>query len=361
MIKSFYLVYSTMNLDNPDGVEKKIVSQKKAFSVRGFNMSFYTLKKKNGTFWANPEELNGADFIYFRRGTIIDVRFLRFFKRIKKTNPKCVIFMEIPTYPYDNESNYSIARRGALLIDRICRRYIHKYIDRLVVVNYHKATLWNIKTINLINGIDVDAIKPKSFLNSGDVSSVRICCVARFSPWHGYERLIKGLKEYYKQQPLKAVYISMIGSGNEAEFYKKLVEELELTEYVEFKGQMVGEELDLEYDKADIGCCSLGRYKSGLEMTSELKSRELMAKGLPMICGCKIDVLEETEYPFKIMVPNDNSNINIHKVIKAYEEMILLYGKENMSRNIREYAKKMVDMSVTFSPIIDEAQALCLN
>jgi len=357
MLKGYYIVYETMNLDKPDGVEKKIISQKNEFCSNGFDMSFHTLKKNRGTFWSDPIPVMDADFIYFRRGTILDIRFICFFKRIKKSNPGCVVFMEIPTYPYDNEAHRSIRRKLALMIDRMCRTHIHKYIDRLVIVNYHKDTLWNIKAINLVNGIDVDSILPQKARTYEDVFN--ICCIAKFSPWHGYERLIRGLRDYYDGNPDRKVILTMVGTGVEKDKYVQLAEDLNLVDYVIFKGQLTGKELDEEYDRANIGCCSLGRYKSGLEMTSELKSRELMAKGLPMICGCKIDVLEEHEFPFAIYFPNNASNIRIGDVLKKYNEWILEYGEEGMTNRIRDYARNIVNMGVTFMPIVDKAKELC--
>ena len=38
MIKGYYLVYDTLNLDKPDGVEKKIISQRNMFKENGFDM-----------------------------------------------------------------------------------------------------------------------------------------------------------------------------------------------------------------------------------------------------------------------------------------------------------------------------------
>lgn len=356
-MKGYYLVYDSFNLNNPDGVEKKIISQRDMFRQRGIDMEFYKLKRVSGSFWRTPELLKDADFIYFRRGTITDLRFLRFFKRLKALNLNVVIFMEIPTFPYENEYEHSLRSSIILKIDHFFRTKLYKVIDRLVIVNNHSDTIWRIKVLNLVNGIDVESFTPrKKTLYDG---VLRICCVAKFSPWHGYERIFYGLKDYYKTNPKIKVKLVMVGTGIETPKYEQLVDLLHLEDYVEFKGQLSGQALENIYDECDIGCCSLGRYKSGIEMTSELKSREFMAKGMPMICGCKIDVLEGIDYSYAIYFPNDDSNIDIEKVVNDYLKMVNGKNEAIMIEEIRQFAREKIDINTTFRPIVDEAIRLC--
>ncbi len=357
MLKGYYLVYDTLNLETPDGVEKKIISQLKMFKDNGINMQFYTLSKKNGTFWHNPELLGDADFIYFRRGTIAGFSFVNFLRKVKKLNKHIVIFMEIPTFPYEKEYDNSFKSKIALTIDHIFRKQLKKYISRFVIVNHHNGDVWGVKVINLVNGVNVHEIKPKiPRIYDG---TIRICCVAKFSPWHGYERIIRGLSDYYKSNPSEKIQLVMVGTGVETEKYKELTEELGLNAYIDFRGQLIGEKLDDIYDECDIGCCSLGRYKSNISMTSELKSREFMAKGMPMICGCRIDILENIDYPYVIFFSNDNTIINLDNVVSFYKSMILKESSDEIIQNIRNFAMKKFDISITYKPIVDEALRLC--
>lgn len=357
MIKGYYLVYETLNLEHPDGVEKKIISQSELFAENEIDMEFHILKKANGTFWNNPEEVSDADFIYFRRGTVADYRFVKYLSKLKELNKNIVIFMEIPTFPYEYEYDRSLRSKIALCIDHYYRRKLHRYIDRLVIVNNDNDEIWGIRVINLVNGIDVDNIRPRKARKPDGI--LRICCVAKFSPWHGYERLIRGMYEYYKSSPSIKIDVIMVGTGPEVENYKQMIQNLGLHEHIFFRGQLVGDALESVYDECDIGCCSLGRYKSGIDMTSELKSRELMAKGLPMICGCKIDVLEGVDYPYVIYFPNDASEIDISKVMEMYRKMIKVMTVEEIIGDIRRYAQKLVDVRNTFKPVIEEATNLC--
>lgn len=356
-MKGYYLVYDTFNLENPDGVEKKIISQRDMFCKNGIDIEFLRLCKTNGTFWNNPDAIRDVDFIYFRRGTIADYRFLQFLKQLKMNNPKIIIFMEIPTFPYEDEYDNSLKSFILLKIDHFYRQKLYRYIDRLVIVNNHSEKIWGINVLNLINGVDVGSFSPRKTRESDGI--IKICCVAKFSPWHGYERIIRGMSDYYKTNHKIEVKLIMVGTGVETNNYKQLVESLKLEKYVDFRGQLTGLALDSIYDECDIGCCSLGRYKSGIEMTSELKSREFMAKGMPMICGCKIDVLEGKEYPYAIFFPNDGSDIDIEMVVDRYNNMI---GEKNIIEvvdDIRRFAQEYIDINSTFQPIVDEAIRLC--
>jgi len=217
--------------------------------------------------------------------------------------------------------------------------------------------VWGIRALNLVNGIDVKAIKPRTPRKQD--GTIKICCVAKFSPWHGYERLIRGLSDYYIRNPDVNVDLIMVGTGVETNKYKQLTQELHLGEHISFRGQLIGERLESVYDECDIGCCSLGRYKSGIDMTSELKSREFMAKGLPMICGCKIDVLEDQDYPYAIYFPNDATNIDISKVVDIYKNMVDRMSLEEMIGEIREFAMQHIDIHASYQPIVKEALDLC--
>lgn len=356
-MKGYYLVYDTFDFDNPDGVEKKIIAQKNTFISCGVDMQFYILEKKNGSFWNAPEKISNVDFVYFRRGTVADCRFVRFLKRLKELNSRMVIFMEIPTFPYENEYDSSFRSKVILMIDHIFRKELYRYIDRLIIVNNHDREVWRIKTLNLINGVDLGSFRPKKVMKTDDV--IRICCVAKFSPWHGYERIIRGLREYYDNNPKQIVKLIMVGVGIETGKYIRLANELKLDSHIEFKGQLTGKALEEVYDECDIGCCSLGRYKSNLEMTSELKSREIMGKGMPMICGCKIDVLEGVDYPYAMYFPNDDSDIDITKVLSLYRKMIQNKAPEVLRDEIRTFAEKTVEIRATFKPIVEEAIRLC--
>ena len=357
--KGLFFVYEEINTVSPDGIEQKILSQVDLFRSIGIDMELRCLKSDRKTRWQYDEEYSKVDFIYFRRGTTIDYRFVRFFKRIKH-GVKPVIFMEIPTYPYEGEGGKSLRSIIKHAIDHYYRRKLHPFIDRIVVTGADVGTdLWGIKPVCIVNGIDLQRIPQRNFKNHGDV--INITCVAKFSPWHGYERLINGLSDYYKTKPSRIVRLLMVGEGVEKEKYIELAESLQMSDYIDFLGKKTGNDLEEIYQITDIGVCSLGRYKSNFDVIGDLKSREFMAKGIPMICGCKIDVLEGKNYSYAITFPNNGSNIDIEEVLRFYDGLRLQESELEMSKKIRSISSKWIDYKETYEKVLSEASYLVLN
>ena len=263
--------------------------------------------------------------------------------------------MEIPTYPYEGEYGKSVKARLALTIDHILRKRIHNCIDRIIITGANVGNMiWGANAINIVNGIDLDSVPIRNLSRFDNIhKDIIISCIAKFSPWHGYERLIKGLHTYYSNGGEQSVRVLMVGDGPEKEYYESLVQEYSLNDHVTFTGQLLGDQLNEIYEKTDIGCCSLGRYKSGINVIGDLKSREFMAKGIPMILGCKIDVLEGIEYPYAIEFPNDDSPIDIGRIIEFYT-VLQNIGLRVYTESIRKYAEKSVDMRKCFLPVIEE-------
>jgi hypothetical protein len=122
---------------------------------------------------------------------------------------------------------------------------------------------------------------------------------------------------------------------------------------VQFEHSMSGDPLEKMYETADISLIHFGAYRQNVYLTSALKSRESMAKGLPMMTGCKIDICEQNPFEYILEYPNDNSEVDMFKVESFYDEKIAPKGKLQVAAEIRNYAKDNVDMAIAFKPIID--------
>lgn len=360
MKKGLYLIFSDINQVEPDGIEKKMMAQLQMFREIGIDMHFERLEYKYGTDWNYKNIYSQSDFIYFRKETVVDWRMIAFLRKIKKQS-HAMVFMEIPTYPYDGEFGNSIRSKLTLSIDHYFRRQLYKYIDRIVVTGCDDNNiLWGIKTVNVVNGIDLKNVPVRKYQFHND--GLNLACVAKFSPWHGYERIILGLNDYYRSKEIKIdVNLLMVGEGVEKAYYQSLVEKCGLENHVRFLGKLTGEKLENIYDITDVGVCSLGRYKSGINMIGDLKSRDFMAKGIPMICGCQIDVLYNWDYDYAMFVPNDNTKIDIAKVVRFYEGLLSKMTVEDISQNIRREAEKLIDYTITYKPVLSNAKELLWN
>ena len=293
-------------------------------------------------------DLYSYDFVYIRNIQPVTYSYIKMLKMLKKYNNKIKIILEIPTYPYNNE-NDTLRKKIVLLISKIPSLKLKKYVDRVVTFSTHNEIL-GIKTIKTINGItcaDIHLRKPKP-LNQ----DINLIAVAYFSYHHGYERLLEGLYNYYKQEFHEKVYIHFVGEGDEVNLYKKLVNQYQLSKYVIFYNALQGENLTNVYNIADMAINSLGCHKINIYLSSALKSREYLARGIPMVSSTKIDVLPEG-FKFCFYVPEDESPIDIKTVVQYYNNLTAKYNVSEMVNEIRDFAEDHCEMTVTMKPVID--------
>ena len=355
-----------------DGVCKKILSQIKVFRKAGFTVDYTYIK--DGSTWINKDEketLLGYNYhlskfaahrliakylkkhddykyVYVRYNKA-DPYFISIVKTLKGYGAKIVV--EIPTYPYDNECKGCIRDRAVLCVDKIYRNKIQKYIDSFASYSADK-TIFGAPSIRIINGIDFDNIRPINPPLKKD-DTINLIGVACFTPSHGYDRLIKSLGEYYAGGGKRNVIFHIVGYGELEKEYKQLTEQYHVKDHVAFHGRKYGEELDKLYDEMNIGVCSLASYRVDNSMiSSELKSREYAARGIPMITGVKIDAFPHDRYRFVYEVANNSTYIDIDAVTVFYDKVCS--GNSILVRDeIREYALKYCNIESTMQPVIE--------
>jgi hypothetical protein len=282
------------------------------------------------------------DFIYIRRISPVNYSLIKLLKTIKEKNKECKIVYEVPTYPYDKE-HITIKAKINLFIDIIFRVRLRKYVDRITTVS-DDDIIFGIPTIKIYNGICCSDIQVRT---SGTISqNINIICVAQFMFWHGYERLINGIYQYYKQETSYNVYVHFIGEGPELNSYKNLTQQYCLSGYITFYGSLYGEKLTNIFNLADIAVCSLGAHRIGITLGSFLKSREYLARGLPIISSTIIDILPN-DFKYCLYVPEDESPININYVIDYYLNLIKIQSLQEIIDNIRTFAEENCDISKT--------------
>jgi hypothetical protein len=293
-------------------------------------------------------DLNNLDFIYMRRIAPLHYGIIEMFKRIRKVNPDCKIVYEVPTYPYDKEHKTTRSKVG-LCIDRFFRKKLKKYVDRIATVS-NDSVIFGIPTIKIMNGVNCTNI-PVQIPMVND-QNIHLIAVAQFARWHGYERLIKGLNNYYKKKQHQMVYIHFVGDGLELQHYKHLVQQYDLSLYIFFYGLLYGEELANIFNKANLGICSLGGHRKGVYLSSDLKSREYLARGIPVATSCRIDILPPG-FKYCLYIPEDESPVDISKIIDFYQKLLAEKKKSEIISEIRKFAEENCDISKTMQPVID--------
>ena len=302
--------------------------------------------------WGKIDIPNDTNVIYIRY-QLSDFPFVRALKRWKRKYHNIPIILEIPMYPYINELK-EISNGITLFRDRFYSRYIHKYVDRIVTFTSHEEIL-GVKTIQMVNGIEVDNVKPKKTLKKRDQINIIAVALVNFS--HGYDRLIEGMKEYYNvNKGKKNVVFHLVGEGSALPKLKKMVIDDGLEKHVIFYGFKSGEELDQLYDQADIGIDVLGGHRKGDFWFGTLKSREYLSKGLPFITEYEVPDNLKPIQKYILKVPDDESPVDIKEVIRFYERI----AEEDPIKDMRDFAKGYCDVSVVMKPLIDHLKGVVL-
>lgn len=345
------LYVSFENSENrASGVNKKILGQIQAFKTEGYAVDMVA-RYQNGIVFYNADSspeimiVKGSRRISLCNWTaqnansyeIAYIRFqffcpfvLKMVKSLHKANVQTI--MEIPTYPYNTELKTQ-GLRGWLkrMIDGTFRRACAKYIDRFAAPLYGNAIM-GVPCLEIRNGIDVDEIPAKK--NQEDDGKIHLLAVAMMAPWHGYDRLIEGLHNYYSNGGKKDFVLHLVGQGIASEGYHTLIEKYNLFSHVIEHGKLHGTELNEMYDIADIGIGSLGVHRTVIKKTNTLKIMEYMAKGIPVICEhgeCGIP----KESPYRLTVSDDENPIDINEVFGFYEEIYEKRDKDKVIKDIR--------------------------
>ncbi len=295
-------------------------------------------------------QMEDPDFLYVRR-TVADRNYLRFWKKVKERFPNCKIIIELFTYPYDRDDFGKWNAWPFYVKELLYRPRLKRYVDRFTTYTEDRE-IFGIPAIHSSNGIQVDSISEVA----GEFSEkqINIIGVAFMQRHHGYERIIKGLHAYYtKGKPEYQVKLRLVGDGPEKPLYQELVGRYHLEDYIHFYPTLSGKELDDLYDDSDIALVSFGMYKLGFYgKLCALKSRECLAKGMPLVTGCEIDVLPQ-DYPYAKVFPNDGSTVDIEEIVALYRRIRdSVESKKELSDIIREFAKEHVSMEAVMRQVV---------
>jgi glycosyltransferase involved in cell wall biosynthesis len=154
---------------------------------------------------------------------------------MKKYGAKVV--MEIPTYPYDSEYEAQ-GMSKQIFFDRLFRNSLAKQLDAIVTFSDYDK-IFGQKTIRISNGIDFDSVKMKSRINDTS-KELNLIGVAEIHEWHGFDRLVKGLAEYYSKPQEYLVKFHVVGyffSTEVENVFRKIITDNHMENYVILYGK----------------------------------------------------------------------------------------------------------------------------
>ena len=369
MNKKKVIYYSKINFGNPgsSGIRNKIEGQWIAFNNAGLETDLFYIENYNAylksTSGVIEKEFKNkyskirfiyCDFINEWNITKYDTIFIRYFFvhplailmlwKIKSKNSKIKIIWDMPTYPYlgvllkTTIKNFIVA-----CFDFISNPFLRFYSNIIVTVSDHDR-IFGIPTIKTSNGINYSSfpIKNETLLQN----EFNIIGLANLQYWHGFDRIVYGIKEYNKSNNKIKVKFHVVGNGDAIPKLKNLVNELSLSENVIFYGPKIENSLNEIFNISHmaVGILGLHRTKDKYSSISSLKVREYCVRGIPFIDGYP-DTDIDKNFPYMFKVPANDSKIDINEIINFfidirnkypdYSIQMNLFAKENLTWDVK--------------------------
>ena len=262
---------------------------------------------------------HGIEFVYARCFQNASPFLIRFFRKLRQSGIKAVT--EIPTYPYDQEfATFSRQERLGLKIDQLFRNRLYREMSAIVTFS-DAEQIFGQRTIRISNGVDFDSIPLHHYQPVDD--AIHLIGVAEVHLWHGYDRLIAGLGEYYQHEanPRNVVF-HIVGGIDPFDLYgegdypgiQTLIDQYGIQDHVVFHGQLFGEQLDAVFNQSQFAIGSLARHRSGITVIKTLKNREYATRGIPFIYSEQDSDFDDKPYVVKA-IP-DESPVNIRQILE---------------------------------------------
>ena len=261
-----------------------------------------------------------VEFVYARSFHNATPWLIAFFKKLRRVGIHAVT--EIPTYPYDTEYSSKWSKQPLrFIVDKRFRQCLYHYMDG--IVTFSDATdIFGQRTIRISNGVDFDSIPIHHYQPSPD-GSIHLIGVAEVHIWHGYDRLIAGIGEYYKNtNNPRQIFFHIVGGVHPHERYhanafhpgmQAIIDKYNIQDRIIFHGQLFGEELDKVFNQSCFAIGSLARHRSGITVIKTLKNREYATRGIPFIYSEQDSDFDNKPYVLK--APADESPIDIQQII----------------------------------------------
>ena len=315
----------------------------------GTNVFFHT---PNETILLGEKKYNG--YLYFNRLMFlckqaikkrkikydyIYIRYVAFsfrgFSCLKYLSKICKgIYLEFPTFfiPKKNPKNF---------IKYYFNKHLHKYVYKAVVDSLDK-TAYGMETLRVINGTDLSKIKPRIPTYS---PVINVVLMAYLQDYHGVDKIIHATKNYYENEGKREILFHIVGEGPMFRKYVSECKKQNVENRIIFYGNLSGKPLDDVLNKCEIGISSLSNKEIGVTCSSTLKSKEYLAKGLPVLSDTMLDVFVDNPKYFFYQL---KESFNINELISFYDYVYLKRDKMQVINDIRRFADKTCNMYKVF-------------
>lgn len=237
------------------------------------------------------------------------------------------VVMEMHSYP---------CLSGKGLKGRVFARLEHRFQDSCVKLVDEFANMsgselpFDRPQVMIRNTFNQDEIMVRSPLNRCD-DRVIILSVAYERSAHGFDRVVRGLSDYYKQGGSRDIQVFFVGRYLDST--KRLVLELGLTDRCTFIPPTSGKALGFLYDISDLAIGHLANHRIGSISGSAIKTQEFLAKGIPFVYAWDEPSLAD-DFPYALKLKLGEEPISMANVISFADKMHYM-GVENVAAKMR--------------------------
>lgn len=273
--------------------------------------------------------------------------------------------MEIPEYLSHLKSEVSpIIRVLKMTRLKLERRYGHEILSHVKGIIGVTDEIMNaelnrvnkaIPSATIPNGIAVKNITQTGFKPFDGKTLDLIMIAGSFSPWHGLERIISSINLYKGKVTINFHIVGNITKNDISSLPYDCSK-------VTFHGLKYGAEHDQIMKGMNCAVSTMALYKKDMNEACSLKTREYTARGIPFVLAYKDPDLQhvDKDCEFYLSFANDESEIQIEKIISFAGRMTKKSHKESISDYMREYALKYMDWTAKmtkYSEFLEEIKA----
>lgn len=316
------------------GIKVRRLNYPKQWLLRKFAVNFIHYK-----YIFKSVDLSKYDRIILRYPGAVNFSFFKFFNHYRG---KIII-----EYHSDPIGELKILEEGILnpwriLIERLnSPKLLSRAIGMICVTNeleqkYQKQNKKYIPSVVISNGVDVRSVNFTGYQSVSDNELNLIFMASTFSPWHGLDRLLKGLILYDGNFRINLILIGNVESEQNLSLMRKIKNP---NIKIARTGQLTGDELDEVFKKSNLAVSSLAIFRNNISEACVLKSREYMAHGIPFIYAYDdVDLTGEEVFATKLSC--DDKPLDMTEIISF---ALKISQRKDISEIMRDFAMRKLD------------------
>ena len=219
------------------------------------------------------------------------------------------------------------------------------------IAEYEQSRCGTYKNYVVTNGIDVAQCQLREFRDYDKKTLHLFMLYGSPSTWHGVDKIIEGLKNYY-QSKKSDVVIKVDLIGNASDEMREQIIESGMQNYIQLIPSMQKEELNEKLHRYHIGIGTMAAYRKGLKEATPLKLRDYLARGFPVVVGyTDTDLETHKEFDsYSLKVETVNSPLDFNAVLQFANKV---YENKNHHNEIRKLAITYLDSDVKMKQMAD--------